>query len=85
MSWVAIMRPVLPALVLSALMAITVFPLTRVLAPPLALILGVPAGVLVYVGLLRLFLEEDFKTMFKSLTGLAGRGRRVPQGRAGSS
>ncbi len=66
-SWVPAVVAMLPALVLSVAMAAVVYPLTLVLPPPLALVLGGITGALVYLGLLRLFRPDDFRALSQGL------------------
>jgi hypothetical protein len=42
-------------------MAALLFPLGRVTSPPVALAVGVPAGAIVYLGLLRIFFNSELK------------------------
>jgi PST family polysaccharide transporter len=45
----------------SLVMAALLFPLGRVTSPPVALAVGVPAGAIVYLGLLRIFFNSELK------------------------
>ncbi len=70
-------RDMLPALALSVLMGVCIYPITMLgLSDILTLIIQVPLGVAIYVGASLLFGVDSFKFMLSVVKKLNGRGRK---------
>jgi PST family polysaccharide transporter len=72
-AWILAVVAMLPALALAVVTAAAVYPLTLLLPPPVALVVGAITGLAVYLGLLRLFRPDDFRALGQALD----RGRRA--------
>jgi PST family polysaccharide transporter len=75
-SWIHAVALVLPALALATAMAAVVVGLVQVLPPVLALVVGGPVGVAVYLALMQVFLPADFRAL-RERVAARRRGARV--------